>query len=117
MRSHYISRLPDRIWDHPNLEAEFLIGKVRKRLRHWSTRMLSWDSKVVLLRHVLRAIPSYHLMVLAPNRKGYDGLEKSCKQFLWGVNEEGKLKKALITWEDITHPKKEGGLDVRLFKK
>lgn len=33
------------------MEAEFLLGKVRKRLRNWSNKMLSWDEKSVVEAH------------------------------------------------------------------
>lgn len=52
----------------PVQEAEFLLGKVRKRLGHWANRMLNWNGKIVLLRHVLRAIREYHLMALSLNQ-------------------------------------------------
>lgn len=51
-----------------SMEAKFLIGKVRKRLHHWENWLLSWDGKVVLLKHMRKAIPSYHLMVLSLNK-------------------------------------------------
>lgn len=47
-------------------------------------------------------------MVLALNKAGYDSLEKTCKEFLLGVKEEGKLKKVLIAREDIMRPRVEG---------
>lgn len=99
----------------PTQEADFLLGKVRKRLGHWANRMLSWNGKVVLLKHVLRTIPGYHLMALSLNNQGYKQLEKTCHIFLWGMNEQGKPKKALIVWEEITRPRAEGGLDIRPF--
>lgn len=86
----------------PEQEAKFLLRKVKKRLGHWANWMLSWTRKVVLMCHVLRAIPEYHLMALYLNQQGHKQLEKACRIFLWSKNEEGKAKKDLITWEDIT---------------
>lgn len=42
---------------------DFLLGKVRKRLRHWLNILLSFPSRVTLVKHVLRAIPVYSFMV------------------------------------------------------
>lgn len=69
----------------------------------------------MLLRHVLRAIPNYHLMVLSLTHDSYNELEKVCRIYLWGTNKEGKPKKTIIAWDDITRPKGEGGMDIRPF--
>lgn len=34
---------------------------------------------------------------------------------MWGRNKQGKPKKTLIAWEEITRPRAEGGLDIRPF--
>lgn len=56
-------------------------------------------------------------MVLSLNHDGYKELEKICRIYLWGTNEEGNPKKAIIAWEEITRPKGEGGMEIRPFKK
>lgn len=100
----------------PSMEAAFLPGKVRKCLNHWANKVLSWDDKVILLKHVLRNIPTYHLLIFSLNKKGYDDLEQICRRFLWGSNPNGNGKKALIAWKEITWKKSEGGLDIRSFE-
>lgn len=98
------------------MEANFLLGKVRKILRSWSNKMLTWDGKTAMLKHILWEIQGYHLLMLSLNQQGCEKLEKACRLFLWGTNEEGKAKKALISWDDISQPREEGGLDIRPFK-
>jgi hypothetical protein len=39
-------------------ELEYVLGKIRNKLRHWSNRLLSMTSKMVLLKHVLREYAS-----------------------------------------------------------
>lgn len=68
------------------------------------------------MKHVLRAIPSYHLMALSLNQQGYKKLKKACTILLWGWNENGKENKALIAWEEITWPRAEWGLDSQPFR-
>lgn len=51
-------------------EAKFLMGKVRKRVNHWSNRLLSLQGRLVLLKHVLRAMLVFHLMALNLNKEG-----------------------------------------------
>lgn len=100
----------------PIKENEFLLGKVRKQLRHWNNQILFWDGRVVMLRNVLCAIPSYHLLIFSSNKKGYHELEQVCRSLLWGSNEEGNRKKALIAWQEITRPEAKGGLDIHRFE-
>lgn len=54
--------------------------------------------------------------MLSLNQQGYDKLVKACRRFLWGTNDDGKAKKALIAWDDISRPREEGKLDIRPFK-
>lgn len=49
---------------HPRIEAKFLMDKVCKRVFYWSNRLLSLQGRIVLVEHVLNAIPIYHLMAM-----------------------------------------------------
>ena len=46
-----------------------ILDKICKRLGHWSTRLLSHDGKMVLIRHVSMSIQMYLLQVLQPLRQ------------------------------------------------
>lgn len=98
------------------MEVEFLIGKVRKRLQNRMNHFLSQEGKIVLLRHVLKAISGYHLLLLSLNKQGYGDLERECRQFVWGEDQDDHKKKALIAWSKIMRPKFEGDLKIRPFE-
>lgn len=98
-------------------ETEFLLGKVRKRLNHWANRSLSFAGRTILLRHVIRAMPIYHLMAMSLNAQGFEDLECISRDFLWGKNEDGEFSKALVAWDDLAHMKAEGGIDFKDFGK
>ncbi|KAL3688734.1 hypothetical protein R1sor_015043 [Riccia sorocarpa] len=83
---------------------------MEQRLGHWSSSFLSWNSRVVLLKHVLLAIPTYHMLMVGMNPKAGKELEAICKCFLWGSTEHGRRKKPLIAWERIIRPKYQEGL-------
>lgn len=55
-------------------------------------------------------------MVFLCLKEGYKQLEGIYKDFLWGYTIEGKPKKALVAWGDVTFPKGEGGLGVIAFQ-
>jgi hypothetical protein len=71
----------------PQQELEYLLSKLRLRLRHWANHWLSVPSKVILIKHVLRAMPAFFLMLLDLSIEGFNKLETICRTFLWGFNE------------------------------
>ncbi|KAL3694436.1 hypothetical protein R1sor_008087 [Riccia sorocarpa] len=93
-----------------------VLDKIMSKLNHWIARLLSWESRVVLTRHVLTAIPSYILMVLGLTKDGYLQLTKACRKFIWGVNKEGEEKKSMIAWKKICRKREEGGLGIVNFE-
>ncbi|KAL3677394.1 hypothetical protein R1sor_027342 [Riccia sorocarpa] len=95
--------------------ARDLSERLKKRLTHWTHRFLNWPSRVILLRHVLRSIPTYQFLGVGLMKEGYDQLETLCRIFMWGVNTEGKAKTPLIAWSGITKPYNEGGLQYKPF--
>lgn len=54
-------------------------------------------------------------MAMSLNRDGFDELESVSRDLLWGKNELGENRKALVAWEDTTHSKAEGGLGFEDF--
>lgn len=71
----------------------FFQRKIDARLSSWSTRYLSFAGRVLLIKHVLQAIPIYCFLF---NKTPLETLKKnSCffKDFLWGSNlvEDAKL--------------------------
>ncbi|KAL3682580.1 hypothetical protein R1sor_000602 [Riccia sorocarpa] len=96
--------------------AEEIVKKMMKKLKHWSMRLLSWPAKTILLSHVLAATPLYQLLSVGLCRDGLDDLERLCRNFLWGWNEEGSPKQSLVAWERIAQSKENGGLGWTRFK-
>lgn len=59
----------------PSHEANFVVKKLRNRLCHWAFKSLTLARRLVLLKQVLRAIPTFHFMVLSLTLTGFDELE------------------------------------------
>lgn len=97
-------------------EMEFVLEKVQRRLYHWSNRMLTMQGRLVLMKHVLRAIPIFHLMTLKLLKDGFLSLEGLCREFLWGKNDQGNPRQPLIAWDTITHGNTRGGLEIQCFE-
>ncbi|KAL3679560.1 hypothetical protein R1sor_022516 [Riccia sorocarpa] len=96
--------------------ASEIVQKMMRKLKHWSNRLLSWPAKTILLKHVLAATPLYQLLSVGLCKDGLEALERLCRNFLWGWNEEGCPKQALIAWDRIAVPKEDGGLGWTRFR-
>lgn len=67
----------------PSIEIKSYLGKSKNDLTIGSTeRVLSFIGRVVLLQHVLRAIPIYHLLFMSLNSQSYEELECISRDFL-----------------------------------
>jgi hypothetical protein len=75
--------------------------------------MLSFTGRVLLIKHVLQAIPIYHMMFVRTSTKTASRLECIFRSFLWGYNAEGGRKTALVAWEKLIRTKAEGGLGLK----
>jgi hypothetical protein len=73
-------------------------------------------SKLIALKHILQAMPVFHLMILDFTQHGYNQLESLCRVFLWGSAESGKPKVPLIAWPKIVRSKPTGGLGLINFR-
>ncbi|KAL3675259.1 hypothetical protein R1sor_025207 [Riccia sorocarpa] len=93
-----------------------ITSKITRRLSHWANAFLSWTSKVILLKHILRSLPVYQFLGLGLENISYRKLEVPCRVFLWGTNPEGRAKTALVSWEKITKQPEKGGLGITSFK-
>ena len=94
-------------------EWQPVVDKVERRLAGWKERVLSKGGRLVLLRSVLSAIPTFYLSTF----KIPVGIEKRLsglmRRFFWkGANPEAGRGMALVSWEDICTPTRQGGLGV-----
>lgn len=48
----------------PNKILRFLLDNIHKKFMHWSNRLLMMVGRLILMRHIIRSIPVYHLMLL-----------------------------------------------------
>lgn len=80
----------------PGKIVRFLMDNVRKKFRHWSNRLLTMAGRLVLIKHVIRSIPVYYLMLFELSGDGYQQLEAVCREFFWGLGEQGNPRIPLV---------------------
>nr|XP_027103123.1 uncharacterized protein LOC113724413 [Coffea arabica] len=91
-----------------------ILSRMRDRLGHWSTKLLSFGGKLVLARHVLASLPMYLLQVLNLPKVVLTQLGKICNSFLW--DNKGERRIHWSSWDKLCFPIDEGGLGFRSFK-
>ena len=90
-----------------------VIEKVEKRLEGWKARVLSKGGRLVLLRSVLVAIPTFYLSVFKLLVGVEHRLSGLMRRFLWKGKNSGEGRGiALVSWEDVCILKQQGGLGV-----
>jgi hypothetical protein len=58
----------------------------------WSAQLLSFPGQVLLVKHVLQAIPIYHMMFIKVPQKTASKLECIFRSFLWGYKPKAAAK-------------------------
>jgi len=88
------------------------IEKIKNKLASWSFRSLNIASRVVLLKHVLQAIPIYPLCIMAAPKGVCTKMKEIFGKFIWGGPIQQR-KWALVSWKNLMKKKEEGGLGLR----
>lgn len=74
--------------DGRNIEARGnLVQKIKKKLKKWEHKNISFGGRVVLLKAVLSSIPTYTLSFYKLPKKVIKSLTSLQRNFLWGGNE------------------------------
>jgi len=66
----------------------WLLSKLEKRLKYWSSRWLSRAGRVILVKSVLETIPVYWLSMAWIPKGTLEKIRKLCFKFLWGGQKE-----------------------------
>ena len=98
-----------------------VMEKVETRLGGWRARFLSRGGgggwRLVLLKAVLSAIPTYFMAIFRMPAGVQRRMESVMQGFFWrGSRQEGSRGVALVAWEIVCHPVSQGGLGVPHFQ-
>ena len=116
-----ISTLPIRYLGVPLVDRRLRISdwqpvleKVESRLGGWRARFMSRGGRLVLLKAVLAAIPTYFMSIFRLPCGVRKGLEQLMRRFFWcGSRPEETRAVPLVVWETVCRPIEQGGLGVR----
>ncbi|KAK4400029.1 hypothetical protein Sango_1109000 [Sesamum angolense] len=84
-----------------------LVDQIAGCIRKWTAKSLSFAGRLELIRSVLQGVECFWLQVFPLPMAVIEKIHRLCRAFLWNS------KRAPVAWENICHPKEEGGLGVR----
>jgi hypothetical protein len=95
-----------------SISWDSLLLSIANHLSNWTFRPLNIAARLVLLKSVLQALPTYLFTALAAPVSVIKAIRSLQHNFLWKGHNSNK-KWALVGWEKLCKPKKCGGLGIR----
>jgi hypothetical protein len=88
---------------------QYLKEKVWKILQGWKQKLLSKAGKEILIKAVAQAIPVYAMACFDLTKSLCDEISSMIGRYWWSnMDKENKIH--WVSWENMTKPKKDGGL-------
>ncbi|XP_026451437.1 uncharacterized protein LOC113351711 [Papaver somniferum] len=85
---------------------------MQSSLTAWSGRLLNFQARLTLVKHVLCSIHVYNMYIYRWPRKVIAACERIIRNYLWLGNADEK-KCVTLKWEKVCSPMEEGGLGIR----
>ncbi|KAL3677815.1 hypothetical protein R1sor_020771 [Riccia sorocarpa] len=87
-----------------------LIARITKKAESYSHPLLSFELRVVALKHAVFAPLIYHVLSARFKAGTLKRANSVLRDYIWSKDETGKKKKALTCWDSLTVPECWGGL-------
>lgn len=91
-----------------------LMNKITRSFQAWSVKLLSFASRLQLLKTVIFGTVSFWTSAIMLPKGCMKNIEALCSRFLWSGNID-KRSIAKVAWSTVCLPKEEGGLGLRSF--
>lgn len=89
-----------------------LVDRIRQRAHSWTARFLSSVGKMILLKSVLAALPTYTMSCFKLLKSLCKQIQSVLTRFWWDMKPELR-KICWVSWDKLTLPKSAGGLGFR----
>ncbi|XP_074301196.1 uncharacterized protein LOC141632554 [Silene latifolia] len=94
------------------MDCDCLVEKIVEKIRGFGARKLSYAGRMVLIKAVLSNIHRYWARIFILPKAVIKKIEVVCRNYLWHGS-ENKDTPALVSWDQICHKKKHGGLGLK----
>lgn len=109
---HYLG-LPSLVGRSKNNVFKFLKDRIWKRVNGWNMKLLSKAGKVVLLKNVASAIPSYSMSCFLIPKKLCQEIERILNSFWWSSSSSNNRGIRWLSWDRLSDSKEKGGFSFR----
>nr|XP_027109338.1 uncharacterized protein LOC113729213 [Coffea arabica] len=89
-----------------------LISRMQRKFAGWKNRMLSAGGRLILIKHVLPAIPQYTFAVQEPPKTVLYQIRQIMARLFWGEVEK-REKRHWRNWNALCHPTLQNGLGLQ----
>ncbi|XP_059446685.1 uncharacterized protein LOC132178252 [Corylus avellana] len=108
--------LPILIGRSKSAACQSILDKVRNRIEGWRAKTLSQAGRLVLIKAVTAAIPSYAMGTFLLPTSICKKLDQMFKNFLWGFPPTKAINLSLKSWDSLCMPRDARGLGFRKMK-
>ncbi|XP_011079190.1 uncharacterized protein LOC105162767 [Sesamum indicum] len=84
-----------------------LMDQIANCISKWTGKSLSYAGRLELIRSIIQGVECFWLQVFPLPAAVIEKTHWICRNFLWNS------RRAPVAWEEICHPKEEGGLGIR----
>ncbi|KAM0877047.1 hypothetical protein ACQ4PT_035764 [Festuca glaucescens] len=88
------------------------LDKLGGKVKGWIQGSFSIDARLVLVKHVLAAMPIFEMLAIAPPIWLSKAIDKLGRGFLWAKDEVAPGGKCLVKWRTLCQPMELGGLGI-----
>ena len=94
------------------IDYQHIIDKIIAKLSGWKIAWLTNMGRLILMRVVLSALPTYQMMVIANPKWMEKTIDKIRRGFLWTGKLTAHGGKCLVRWDNCCRPLEHGGLGI-----
>ena len=95
-------------------DCSILVDKITSKIQNWTSKYLSYARRLQLIQSVLFSIQNYWCRIFILPKGVIKKVNKICVSFFWKSFDKS-AHGARVSWNDICHPKVEGGLGLKDF--
>ena len=89
-----------------------MVDKITSRIHNWTSKYLSYARRLKLIQSMLFSIQNYWCRIFILPKGVIKKVNQICASFFWKGSDKSAYG-ARVSWNDICHPKAEGGLGLK----
>ncbi|CAK8579589.1 unnamed protein product [Lathyrus sativus] len=88
-----------------------LVDRIVARIHHWSSKLLSYASRIQLVKSITTAMVQYWLHCLPMPKTVIKKIDSICRSFIW-TGKDTVSRKCPVAWKHMSCPTAQGGLNL-----